>query len=455
MKSSHKKIISGVVALFIFLLPAAGGLAWMQQHSPQWVYSVQVDGSGIGYVDTADQYLDIVGGILSAAEEKWGCNLVISQQVEMQKLRQWNPGTNSGVVSARANELFSFKRSAWAIYVNNSRAVVLGSEKEALELLEEIKQHYVSNASNRKLLAVSFIDTVEVVQVAVEPEDVLGSEEALEALLGGTEQLETHMVSRGETLSTIARSYNLSLSQLRGANPSIKEETIIPGQKLDLVLATPAIRVTIVEELSITERIPPPVRYVRSSSVWYYQTRVLESGTSGSREVVYRVESVNGVEVNRTMIGKNITRQPTARVIATGTSRWPSRATGMFSWPMRSGRISDRFGTWRRHGRHQGVDIAARRGTPIYAARGGVVIRAEYHRSYGYYVVIDHQNGYGTLYAHASKLRVRRGQQVSRGQVIAEVGSTGDSTGPHLHFEIFRFTSSGWQRLDPLRFYAP
>lgn len=85
---------------------------------------------------------------------------------------------------------------------------------------------------------------------------------------------------------------------------------------------------------------------------------------------------------------------------------------------------------------HAGVDFAAPTGTPIYAAAGGVVASAETNPVYGNKVEIDHGNGLSTLYAHASKLVVKTGDIVKRGQKIAEVGSTGRSTGPHLHFEV-------------------
>lgn len=85
---------------------------------------------------------------------------------------------------------------------------------------------------------------------------------------------------------------------------------------------------------------------------------------------------------------------------------------------------------------HTGLDFPAPVGTPIQAAAGGVVIAAEYHPAYGQMVDIDHGNELVTRYAHASKLLVRQGDLVKRGQVIAEVGSTGRSTGPHLHFEV-------------------
>ncbi|PPE65804.1 M23 family metallopeptidase [Caldimonas caldifontis] len=85
---------------------------------------------------------------------------------------------------------------------------------------------------------------------------------------------------------------------------------------------------------------------------------------------------------------------------------------------------------------HTGLDFPAPTGTPIQAAAGGVVIAAEYHPAYGHMVDIDHGNQLVTRYAHASKLLVKQGDLVKRGQVIAEVGSTGRSTGPHLHFEV-------------------
>ena len=85
---------------------------------------------------------------------------------------------------------------------------------------------------------------------------------------------------------------------------------------------------------------------------------------------------------------------------------------------------------------HKGLDIACNKGTEILAAMGGTVAYAHYRSDYGNFVVIDHGNGYRTVYAHASKLLVTKGQVVEKGQVIALVGSTGQSTGNHLHFEV-------------------
>ena len=98
-------------------------------------------------------------------------------------------------------------------------------------------------------------------------------------------------------------------------------------------------------------------------------------------------------------------------------------------------RVSSRYG-YRSSGFHGGVDLAAPGGSPILAARAGKVLTATYHYSYGNYVIVDHGGGISTLYAHASKLLVKKGQTVKKGQQIAKVGTTGNSTGNHLHFEV-------------------
>lgn len=129
--------------------------------------------------------------------------------------------------------------------------------------------------------------------------------------------------------------------------------------------------------------------------------------------------------------------------------------TGMFTWPFESTQtITSRFGTRvdpisgevKTHG---GTDIAAPLGTPILAAADGTVVTATWHNSYGYYVKIKHDNTYSTLYAHCSALHVSAGQTVKQGQVIADCGSTGYSTGPHCHFEVIQ----NGVRVDALMFY--
>ncbi|MBH8608415.1 peptidoglycan DD-metalloendopeptidase family protein [Thermoactinomyces sp. CICC 10521] len=127
-------------------------------------------------------------------------------------------------------------------------------------------------------------------------------------------------------------------------------------------------------------------------------------------------------------------------------------ATGQLAWPVSGGRITSTFGTRFDPVKkvvqlHKGIDIGAPLGTPILASDGGVVIESRVSSGYGWIIVIDHGNGWQTLYAHMypEHVKVQVGQKVGKGQVIAEVGSNGWSTGPHLHFEVHK----NGQLIDP------
>lgn len=114
---------------------------------------------------------------------------------------------------------------------------------------------------------------------------------------------------------------------------------------------------------------------------------------------------------------------------------------GEFNWPLDLSikYVSSGYGwrtLWGSRDFHLGIDIPAALGSNIYAANSGTVVTATYHKSYGYYIVIDHGGGKATLYAHSSKLLVSAGDKVNQGDVIAKVGTTGNSSGYHLHFEI-------------------
>lgn len=131
-------------------------------------------------------------------------------------------------------------------------------------------------------------------------------------------------------------------------------------------------------------------------------------------------------------------------------------STGTYIWPSQASRyVTSKFGTrwhpvYQRYKTHYGIDIGASYGTNVLAADSGTVVTATYSSSYGNYVLINHGGGNMTLYAHMSKLNVSAGQSVSQGQVIGLIGSTGVSTGPHLHFEI-RVNGT---RVNPLDYFS-
>jgi murein DD-endopeptidase MepM/ murein hydrolase activator NlpD len=133
-----------------------------------------------------------------------------------------------------------------------------------------------------------------------------------------------------------------------------------------------------------------------------------------------------------------------------------ANANGSFLWPVASYvYVSSRFGL-RIHPitgvqkTHTGMDIASNQGTAVYASDGGTVTLAGWNGGYGNCIMIDHGNGYVTLYGHLSAINVSQGQTVSQGETIGAVGSTGNSTGPHLHFEVLQ----NGTRIDPEQFFS-
>lgn len=129
-----------------------------------------------------------------------------------------------------------------------------------------------------------------------------------------------------------------------------------------------------------------------------------------------------------------------AQAVGQGSSYTWVQGTGQLGWPV-SGEITSPYGyrvhpIWGTTIYHSGIDIGVDEGTPVHAADSGVIVWSGWMGGYGYAVVIDHGNGLSTLYGHNSELAVDEGQSVSKGQVVAYAGSTGNSTGPHVHFEV-------------------
>jgi murein DD-endopeptidase MepM/ murein hydrolase activator NlpD len=170
---------------------------------------------------------------------------------------------------------------------------------------------------------------------------------------------------------------------------------------------------------------------------------VKTEGKSGEEEVVIRATYVDGVQTDAVETGTKVIKEAVDEVIVKGkgnSSTASASSSGSFIWPMPyTHTLSSTFGE--RWGRlHGGIDISDSGiyGQEIIAADSGTVTFAggDPSTGYGYYVMIDHGNGYTTLYGHCSSLAVSAGQTVAQGQTVGYVGSTGNSTGPHLHFEI-------------------
>ena len=172
--------------------------------------------------------------------------------------------------------------------------------------------------------------------------------------------------------------------------------------------------------------------------VGYYY--VSQKGVMGLNQNVENVVYINGKEIKRVKLKQEVLRKPVNEVVIIGTAGSGSSSGMTFPLPAGTKYVITTYfgGTDAVHATaHKGIDYGAPHGTSILAAKSGTVVYAGNNgNGYGYHVIINHGNGMRTVYAHASRLLVKKGETVTQGQIIAKVGSTGYSTGPHLHFEV-------------------
>ena len=230
-----------------------------------------------------------------------------------------------------------------------------------------------------------------------------------------------YIVESGDILGTIAEKFSLNISSLLWENNLSLYSTIRPGQKL---------------------KIPP----VNGLNYKIKQGDTLEQIAKTYQSDINDIVDFNKLtSIHDIVAGKEIMipggikpsiYTPTKKSIASVFTAQPNAPAqdvgGKLLWPTNSRRITQYY-KWR----HSGLDIGNPVGQPIYASEAGKVTTARWNSGgYGYYIIINHGGGLETLYAHSSKLYVKKGDTVSRGDIIAAIGSTGWSTGPHIHYEV-------------------
>lgn len=172
-----------------------------------------------------------------------------------------------------------------------------------------------------------------------------------------------------------------------------------------------------------------------TEAMYVNEEELVTAGENGIMEVTAKVIQINGATSGAETLSTKVVKEPVSEVVMVGTTALPSVGTGVFEQPF-YGVITSRYGA--RWGRtHKGTDIAGATGSPVKVADNGIVVTAEYQdNGYGNIIIVDHQNGLHTWYAHLNAIYVAQGDVVEKGTVIGEVGNTGFSTGPHLHFEV-------------------
>ncbi len=413
---------------------------------------VYFDGKAIGTVKDSDALIRYVQDVYDDLSVEYGVKVLSTQNLIVKNVRvDERYISDVEELGAIIETKIDAKVNAYVIFIDGMAGVALPTQEDAQWVLDQIKEPYMENAVDGD---VGFMEDVKITSSQVSADLLKTREDALDFVLTGVDKKsgrnERYTVQEGDTVASIAERNGISAADLSAIN-GVTDETLEVGSSLILASAHKLIDVGYKEIITVTETIPYTTEYRKDDSLYIGQTKTTQAGENGEKSLEVEVHYINGQEVSRTTLSETIIKEAVNQIIGQGTKKLPTVVTGVsdegFMWPC-TGTLTSTFKPrWGRF--HYGIDIANSSGTPIRASMSGVVCYTGWMGGYGYLVEIDHGNGCHTRYAHNSSILVSVGQTVSQGEVIALMGTTGNSTGNHCHFEI-RYNGTAVDPLDYL-----
>ena len=289
------------------------------------------------------------------------------------------------------------------------------------------------------VLSMDLMEGVEVIGAYLPANQVSPVDEAIDHLVREQEVPVEYTIVSGDTLSEIAMKVNIPMEKIVEMNSDYLDSVnskIYVGDKLIITVPEPELSVLKTERILREEIYDADTIYIENDSWFTSQQVVLQQPSAGFRKISVEEHYVNDTVTERVILKEELIKEAVPLIVERGTKVPPT-----YIKPLSGGRISSGFGkrsapTKGASTNHQGVDWATPTGTSVVASSGGTVSKAGWASGYGYCVFIDHPDGKQTRYGHLSKVLVKAGQTVKQGEKIALSGSTGVSSGPHLHFEI-------------------
>ena len=350
---------------------------------------------------------------------------------------------------------------ACGLYVNGKFIGAMESQAAMDSLLDQMKSgHYDKKDKNQRA---EFVQKVETAEGLYPISAVRDWNTMKDKLTAQTIKEMVYTVQAGDVLGTIAQQFDLTTSQLRDLNPSVANTDYINiGDKLTVQRPQTFLQVKVVKTVEYTETIDYTTNTVYRDDKPSTYNRVTTEGQEGRAEVIAEDTYVDGLKTGRKIVKRTVTKEAVTKVMEIGTQKVVNSdgaviqqgdgvSRGSMTWPVPiCHRVYQGY-----HRGHLAIDISSGP-VPVFnasclAADGGTVEYAGWYYGYGKYVKIRHANGLVTTYSHLNTIGVVAGQKVSRGQLIGRVGNTGNSSGPHLHFEVIK----NGVRVNPLNYVTP
>ena len=369
-----------------------------------------------------------VDQLLQAAVDKYDSDGKFRVELVYDNNREFNVLTTSIIDSTRTEDHGN------AVAYEGGVQCLIASIKEPIDTREEKALEDYDTG----IMEMDFSEEVEIVESYLPKSQLTLLSEAIEQVTKEQEVPSVYEVVSGDTLSAIEHKVNIPMDEIVAMNDSLESINSILriGQQLVITVPEPELSVTRVEVQAYDEVYDAPVEYIYNDNWFTTQTKVHQAPSAGFRKVVAQVYYVNDKEVSRVLLKEEIIMEAVPKRVEKGTKIPPT-----YIKPISGGIKTSGFGSRNEPIKgagtnHKGVDWGTPIGTPVYASCSGTVARAGWVSGYGYAVYINHEDGNQTRYGHLSKVLVKAGQTVKQGDRIALSGNTGQSTGPHLHFEV-------------------
>lgn len=424
------------------------------------VYYVYLNDKFLGKVSDKKVVDQMIKDKLAKAKQTYkNFHLTAGSQITYVQEQAFHSSANNEAVLKKLEKELNVKAEAAAIVINGKPVAFVENDQAAKDVLTKMKQKYVPQAqlkalearkenpektlpplkeNEARILDVRLSENVSFSKENVFPKSILSVENAVKLLEKGTLEEKKYKVKDGDVLGSIANAHGLETAQLLALNPGLKADSVIHlGQELNVTAYKPYLQVIVDKEVNAKEVMHYETQTVESDSMFKGDTKVQQQGKDGLRTVTYAISEQNGRAFKKEVRSEQVLQAPVKHIIVKGIKVIPSRGDGSFSFPTNGGYISSEMG-YRWGKLHKGIDIARPSDYTIKAADNGIVTSAGWDGGYGNKIVIDHQNGYVTVYAHLDSISVSAGQTVPKGTAIGVMGSTGDSTGTHLHFEVYK-----------------
>ena len=341
------------------------------------------------------------------------------------------------LIMTSGNEL----EEADGLYIQNRFVSAVTDGEGLLDYLDGMLKEYETGEEDE---VIQFVKKIQLKTGLYPLSSVEPLADVIEKISGEERGEQYYTVIEGDTPIRIAAKNGITFDELKSMNPEV-DVSLFPGDQLLISRSVPYLGIQVTKQEEYEEEIPYQIEQQTNPNEDIGWTQTLRQGEEGIRRVVAEVVMIDGIEVERNIVEREVIKQPVTQILEVGgnqplqfipTDSTGSLPSGTWGWPAAGGSITT---PWMGYYGHTGSDISwsGCYGTPVYASQAGTVVVTRYSTwGYGYYVILDHGGGYQTLYAHMSRIDVVPGQQVAQGEQLGLIGRTGNTTGPHLHFEI-------------------